>query len=153
MNQLDAFDRSILAILQEDASLSYAQIGERVHLSASAALRRVQRMRENRTIVATRVIVDPEHVGHSLTVIVEVSLENEQAATLETTKQALINDPLVQQCYYVTGDADLFVVLAIPNMASYKAFTDNHFVGNANIKRFKTSVSMDCVKSTTVYPV
>jgi Lrp/AsnC family transcriptional regulator, leucine-responsive regulatory protein len=153
MIQLDAFDRAILRILQEDASLSYAEVGDRVNLSASATLRRVQRMKDNGTIFATRVMVDPEHVGQPLLIIVEVSLENEHIATLEATKQALVDDPRVQQCYYVTGDADLFVVLAIPNMASYKAFTDCHFVGNANIKKFKTSVVMDCVKSTTVYPV
>ncbi len=110
-------------------------------------------MKENGTIIATRVLVNPEHVGHSLTIIVEVTLENEHAAALEGTKQALIDDPYVQQCYYVTGDADLFAVLAIPNMASYKMFTDTHFVGNINIRKFKTSVVMDSVKSTTVYPV
>jgi Lrp/AsnC family transcriptional regulator, leucine-responsive regulatory protein len=153
MIQLDLFDRAILRILQEDASLSYAEVGDRVHLSASATLRRVQRMKDNGTIFATRVMVDPEHVGQPLLIIVEVSLENEHIATLEETKQALIDDSRVQQCYYVTGDADLFVVLAVPNMASYKTFTDSYFVGNANIKKFKTSVVMDCVKSTTVYAV
>jgi Lrp/AsnC family transcriptional regulator, leucine-responsive regulatory protein len=153
MDQLDSFDRAILAILQEDASPSYAEIGKRVNLSASATLRRVQRMKENGTIIGTRVIVDADRVGHPLTIIVEVSLENEHVAALEGTKQALIDDPHVQHCYYVTGDADLFAVLAIPHMAAYKAFTDRHFLGNANVRRFKTSVVMDRVKATTVYPV
>ena len=153
MNQLDDFDRAILLIIQEDATLSYADIGEQVNLSASATLRRVQRMKANGTIIATRAILEPERVGHLLIILVEVSLENEHAATLEGTKLALVDDPQVQQCYYVTGDADLFVILAIPNMSSYKAFTDRHFLGNANIKKFKTSVVMDCVKRTTAYPL
>lgn len=153
MDQLDAFDRAILAIIQEDATLSYAEVGERVNLSASATLRRVQRMKENNIIIATRVIVDPEYVGHPLIIIVEIALENEHVTALEGTKQALIDDQLVQQCYYVTGNADLFAVLAIPNMSAYKAFTDRHFLGNPSIKKFKTSVVMDCVKTTTVYPV
>jgi Lrp/AsnC family transcriptional regulator, leucine-responsive regulatory protein len=153
MDKLDSFDRAILAILQEDASLSYAEVGERVNLSASATLRRVQRMKENGTVIATRAIVNPEHVGQPLTIIVEISLENEHVATLEGTKQALIDDPHVQQCYYVTGDSDLFAVLTMPNMSAYKGFTDRHFLGNANIRKFKTSVVMDAVKATTVYPV
>lgn len=153
MEQLDSFDRAILTIIQENATLSYADIGERVNLSASAALRRVQRMKDNGTIIATRAILDPERVGHSLTILVEVSLENEHAATLERTKEALIDDPQVQQCYYVTGDADLIIILTMPNMSSYKAFTDRHFLGNANIRKFKTSVVMDCVKRTTAYPL
>ena len=153
MDQLDSFDLAILAIIQEDATLSYADIGKRVNLSASAALRRVQRMKDNGTIIATRAILEPERVGHLLTILVEVSLENEHAATLEGTKKALIDDPQVQQCYYVTGDADLIVILTMPNMSCYKAFTDRHFIGNTKIKKFKTAVVMDCVKRTTVYPL
>ncbi len=153
MDQLDSFDRTILKIIQEDATLSYAEIGERVNLSASAALRRVQRMKDNGIIIATRAILEPDRVGRPLTILVEVSLENEHAATLEQTKQALIEDPQVQQCYYVTGDADLIAILTMPNMSSYKAFTDRHFLGNADVRKFKTSVVMEHVKRTTVYPL
>jgi Lrp/AsnC family transcriptional regulator, leucine-responsive regulatory protein len=153
MNQLDPFDRAILAILQQDATLSYAQVGRHVNLSASATLRRVQRMKENGTITATRVIIDREQAGYPLTIILEISLENEHVATLEGTRRALIDDPHVQQCYYVTGESDLFAVLAMPNMSTYKSFTDRHILGNANIKKFKTSVVMEHIKNTTAYPV
>jgi Lrp/AsnC family transcriptional regulator, leucine-responsive regulatory protein len=153
MDQLDGFDRAILMIIQDDATLSYADIGERVNLSASATLRRVQRLKANGTIIAMCALLEPEQVGHPLTILVEVSLENEHADTLEGTKRALIDDPQVQQCYYVTGDTDLFVVVVMPSMSSYKVFTDRHFLGNANIKKFKTSVVMDCVKRTTAYPL
>lgn len=153
MNQLDSFDRAILEILQVDATLSCAEIGARVNLSASAALRRIQRMKEGGTIIATRAILDPDQVGHPLIILVEISLENEHAATFEVTKLALIDDPQVQQCYYVTGDADLVAILTLPSMAAYRAFTERHFLGNANIKKFRTSVAMDCIKRTTVYPI
>jgi Lrp/AsnC family transcriptional regulator, leucine-responsive regulatory protein len=153
MNQLDHFDRTILTLMQEDASLSYAEIGNQVNLSASATLRRVQRMRENGTILAVRAIVDPVHVGHPLTIIVDISLESESAAELENVKDGLIRDPFVQQCYYVTGDADLIAIILIPNMTDYKAFTERHFVGNTNIKRFKTTVAMDRLKVSSVVPV
>ncbi len=109
-------------------------------------------MKDNGTIVGIRAILDPEQVGQMLTILVEVSLENERVATIEGTKRALIDDPLVQQCYYVTGDADLCVILAMPNMSTYKTFTERHFLGNSNIKKFKTSVAMDCVKRSTAYP-
>jgi Lrp/AsnC family transcriptional regulator, leucine-responsive regulatory protein len=153
MDQLDDFDRAILTILQEDASLSYADVGARVNLSASAALRRVQRMKANGTIIATRAIVAPEQVGHPLIILVEIALENEHLSAIEAIRQALIDDPRVQQCYYVTGDGDLFVIVAMPSMQAYKAFTERHFIGNGNIKKFKTSVVMDCFKHATAYPL
>ncbi|MFZ1367203.1 Lrp/AsnC family transcriptional regulator, partial [Sphingorhabdus sp.] len=153
MEHLDRFDRAILKLMQENASLSYAEIGSRVNLSASATLRRVQRMKDNGTILAVRAIVDPDKVGHPLTIIAEISLESESTAQLESIKERLIGDPFVQQCYYVTGDADLISVILVPNMADYKAFTERHFTGNANIKRFKTTVVMDRLKVTSVIPV
>jgi Lrp/AsnC family transcriptional regulator, leucine-responsive regulatory protein len=51
------------------------------------------------------------------------------------------------------GEADLFAIVTMPSKSAYKVFTDHHFVGNANIKRFKTSAVMDRVKATTTYPV
>lgn len=153
MEQLDQFDRAILQVIQEDASLSYAEIGSRINLSASATLRRIQKMKENGTIIGTRAILDPARVELPLTILVEVSLENERAATLESTKLALVDDPYVQQCYYVTGDVDLFLILTMPNMSEYKLFTDRHFLGNANVKKFKTSIVMDSIKCTTLLPV
>jgi Lrp/AsnC family transcriptional regulator, leucine-responsive regulatory protein len=151
MNMLDSYDRAILAQLQEDAAQTYGEIGARINLSPSATLRRVQRLTEKGYILATRAILDPEKIGQSLTIIIEVSLENENVATLTAVRQSMIDDPAVLQCYYVTGETDIFAIIAVPNMKAYKSFTDFHFAGNPNIKRFKTSVVMDHVKSTTAY--
>ena len=52
----------------------------------------------------------------------------------------------MQQCYYVTGDADFVLVVVVPDMAHYEALTQRLFFGNNNVKRFKTSVAMDRVK-------
>jgi DNA-binding Lrp family transcriptional regulator len=52
----------------------------------------------------------------------------------------------VQQCYYVTGEADFVLVIVIPTMAAYEALTRRLFFGNTNVKRFRTFVAMDRVK-------
>jgi Lrp/AsnC family transcriptional regulator, leucine-responsive regulatory protein len=154
MSQLDDFDRAILRVLQEDATHSYAEVGKRVNLSASAVLRRVQRMTANGTILATRAIVAPEQAGQSLTIVLEIMLQDETGDWGGgDTRLALIDDPAVQQCYFVTGDTDLFVVMVVPNMEAFKHFTDRHFRGNLKIRKFRTSVVMDRFKATTVVPV
>lgn len=153
MDQLDTFDRAILAIMQKDASSSYADIGSRVNLSASATLRRVQRMKEQGIISAIRAIVDPDQVGHPLTIIIEISLHSENVEAAAKTKMILIEDVHVQQCYYVTGEADIVVIAVVPNMATYMAFTETHFTGNSNIQRFKTTVVMERLKTSNFVPV
>jgi Lrp/AsnC family transcriptional regulator, leucine-responsive regulatory protein len=153
MELLDSFDRAILAHLQEDAARTYGEIGAHINLSASATLRRVQRLTDKGYILATRAILDPEKIGLPLSIIIEVSLENENSSTLAAVRQSMIDDPAVLQCYYVTGETDIFAIIAVPSMTAYKAFTDHHFAGNPDIKRFKTSMVMDRVKSTTAYPL
>jgi DNA-binding Lrp family transcriptional regulator len=111
-------------------------------------------MTENGTIVATRTIVAPELIGQNLTIILEITLENETSDWGGgSTRQALLDDPRVQHCYFVTGETDLFAIVAVPTMDDYKQFTDRHFLRNTNIKKFRTSVVMDRIKATTVFPV
>lgn len=153
MITLDAFDEALLRLLQVDAGLSYAELGERIHLSTSATLRRVQRLKEVGVITATRAIVDPRKVGLPLTIFVEIALENERADLLDAIKAGFAEAPEVLHCYYVTGDADLIVIVAMPDMEAYEGFTRRMIRANPNIKRFKTSVVMDRVKSTTVLPI
>jgi Lrp/AsnC family transcriptional regulator, leucine-responsive regulatory protein len=154
MPHLDEFDRAILRVMQEDATHAYAEVGKRVNLSASAVLRRVQRMTANGIILATRTIVAPEQVGQGLTIVLEIMLRDEIGDWGGgDTRHALMEDPAVQQCYFVTGDTDLFVVMVVPNMEAFKHFTDRHFRGNSKIRKFRTSVVMDRFKSTTVVPV
>lgn len=54
--------------------------------------------------------------------------------------------PEVQQCYYVTGDADFMLVIVVPTMADYEALTRRLFFDGGNVKRFRTLVVMDRVK-------
>jgi Lrp/AsnC family transcriptional regulator, leucine-responsive regulatory protein len=154
MLQLDEFDRAILRVLQQDAMHSYAEVGKRVNLSASAVLRRVQRLTANGTIIATRTIVSPGHVGQSLTIVLEVMLQDEVGDWGGgDTRRALLEDPAVQQCYFVTGETDLFIILTVPTMEEFNRFTDRHFRGNSSIRKFRTSVVMERFKATTVLPV
>jgi Lrp/AsnC family transcriptional regulator, leucine-responsive regulatory protein len=150
---LDEFDRAILTELQKDAMLSFAELGERVHLSASAVLRRVQRLKADGVIAATRAILDPRKVGLPLTMLIHLALGNDHADLRDAVKASFRDAPEVQQCYYVTGDADLIVVVAMPDMEAYEQFTRRMILGNPNIQHFKTSVVMDCVKSTSILPI
>lgn len=144
--ELDRFDLAILAILQKDNTTPQRQIGEAVNLSAPAVQRRIKRMEETGVIRANVALVDPVSVNQALTILVEVEVESEQIALLDAAKVAFTAAPEVQQCYYVTGDVDFMLVVIVPTMADYEAFTRRMFFGNANIKRFRTFVTMDPVK-------
>ncbi|GHD60087.1 AsnC family transcriptional regulator [Thalassobaculum fulvum] len=146
MADLDAFDRKLLALVQENARLTAEQLGERVGLSASACHRRLRRLREAGVIEAEIAVVAPETVGRSLTMIVEVSLEREHPHIIDAFKRSMRATPEVMQCYYVTGDADFIIILTARDMKSYERFTQRFFFDNPQVRKFRTFVVMDRTK-------
>jgi len=146
MPDLDAFDRKILEILQRDNTTPQRMIGEAVNLSAPAVQRRIKRMTEDGVIRANVAVIDPAAVGQAITIFVEVEVISETAEQIEQAKQAFAACPEIQQCYYVTGEADFVLLIVVPSMADYEALTRRLFFGNNNVKRFRTFVAMDRIK-------
>jgi DNA-binding Lrp family transcriptional regulator len=144
--ELDRADLAILAILQRDNLMPQREIGAAVHLSAPAIQRRIKRMTETGVIQANVAVVDPERIGRPVTILVEVEAISETSSQIDAAKAAFRAVPEIQQCYYVTGDADFLLVVVVPSMADYEALTQRLFFGNNNVKRFKTFVVMDRVK-------
>lgn len=150
---LDDFDLAILRILQEDNTMPQREIGERVHLSAAAVQRRIRRMEEAGVIQANVSVLDPASVGHPITIFVEVEVESEQYGKIDETKRLFRECPEVQQCYYVTGEMDFILVILVPTMVAYEALTQRLFFENDNVRRFRTFVTMDRVKTTLRIPL
>ncbi|NOC82855.1 Lrp/AsnC family transcriptional regulator [Ruegeria sp. HKCCD6428] len=147
MTQLDDFDRAILRILQQDNRTTQHKIGEAVNLSAPSVQRRIRRMEAEGVIRANVAVVDPAAVGLQLTIFVELELVSETPDEIDAVKKTLLNAPEVQQCFYVTGEVDFMIVVVVESMAVYEDFTRRMFFENGNIRKFKTFVSMDTIKS------
>ncbi|MCI0487930.1 MAG: Lrp/AsnC family transcriptional regulator [Blastocatellia bacterium] len=152
---MDSFDLKILSIVQRDNRLPTEKIASRVGLSPSAVQRRLKRLREERVIEADVAIVSPETIGRRLTVIVEVTLEQERPLSfvLDEFKKLMLAAPEVMQCYHVTGNADFILIIMAKDMQEYEAFTRRFFIENPSIRRFQTSVVVSKVKSGTAIPL
>ncbi|MBH3428353.1 Lrp/AsnC family transcriptional regulator [Pseudomonas alkylphenolica] len=149
---LDDFDLALLTALQQDNSLPLRELAERVHLSSASVQRRIQRLKSNGFIQANVAVIDPEKVGQVITLMVEVHAERTQSADLELMKQTF-SGPEIQQCYYVTGDADFMLVLTVASMSEFQALTQRLFHDNPNVKWFRTIVVLERVKSTLQVPI
>ena len=150
---LDHFDLGILDILQRDNLTPQRVIGAAVNLSAPAVQRRIKRMQESGVITGNVAVVNPPSVGQLITFLVEVQVESERIDLLDAAKISFAAAPEVQQCYYVTGDADFILVITVPAMSAYEALTRRLFFENSNVKRFRTLVVMDCVKVGLSIPI
>jgi DNA-binding Lrp family transcriptional regulator len=152
-DDLDSFDFAILEMLQRDNSIPLRSIGEAVNLSAAAVQRRIKRMHDTGVIVGNIAVVDPARLGRSITILVEIVVESERIDLIEGVRASLLEAPEVQQCYYVTGEADFVVVITVATMQEYEALTRRLFFNSHNVKRFRTLVVMDRVKVGLQVPI
>lgn len=150
---LDAFDLTILDILQRDNTVSQREIAQAVHLSAPAVQRRIARLRESGVIRAEVAVLDANRLGRPLTLIIEVHLHDEHPSHTAGLRQRILAEPAVQQCYPITGEADYLLVVTAATMVDYEALTERLFGGDDNVRRFRTSVALGCLKSGLQVPL
>lgn len=153
LDELDDLDFAILKILQLDNKTPQRTIAESVNLSAPAVQRRIKRMEHQGVITSNVAVIDPVSMNRSVTIIAEVEMDSERADLFDAAKQAFESAPEVQQCYYVTGEADFVLIIVVGSMADYEALTRRLFFSNTNVKRFRTSVCLERVKVGLTLPL
>ncbi|MEI7037659.1 Lrp/AsnC family transcriptional regulator [Fulvimonas yonginensis] len=151
--ELDKFDRRILAILQADARRPAETIGAQIGLSASAVQRRLARLRQEGVITAEVAIVDPVQAGRPLTVIADVEVERERPELQLRLKQWIAAEPAIQEAWYVTGEGDYVLIVAVRDVQAYEALMHKLMVENANVLRFRTRVALGTLKRGLAVPM
>jgi DNA-binding Lrp family transcriptional regulator len=151
--RLDELDLRILERYQHDTLVPARAIGDAVGLSTAAVQRRLKRMREIGVIQREVAEIAPKSVGRPVTCIVAVSLHQERAADLARFKRKVKSLPEVQQCYYVTGEADFILVVLVSGMEEFDAFTRRDLLDDENVRSFTTSVALERVKTGVAVPI
>ncbi len=146
---LDDTDKSILNLLQDDATLPLKTIAERVHVSVATAQRRIQALTDSGVITRQVAIVDPNKVGFGLTAIVMIEMERSNTPMQHRFERLMTAQPRVMSCYEVSGDVDFMLLVSAKNMSDYHEFTRNMFTYENNVRNFKSQFVMNFTKSGT----
>ncbi|WP_370280767.1 Lrp/AsnC family transcriptional regulator [Pontibacterium sp.] len=149
---MDDIDRRILEILQQDASLSNVELAEKLSLSPSSCLRRVQKLKADGVITQTVALVDPDKLDRSLCGIVEVSLERHGTEARLEFIEKIQQEGAITQAYSVTGEADVILVMHLKDMKEYAALCDRMLNYDPNVVKFRTFFAMEQYKHTTAIP-
>ena len=149
---MDSTDRKILAILQEDASVSVADISKRVNLSQTPCWRRIQKLEEAGIIQRHVVLVDPAALGLDVTVFVEIETSDHSKAWLDRFAEVLGNMPEVMEVYRMAGDVDYLLKITVANMAAYDEFYQR-LIAQVPLKNVTSRFAMERAKFTTAYPL
>jgi DNA-binding Lrp family transcriptional regulator len=150
---MDAIDGKIVEILQNDASLTNIELSERVNLSPSSCLRRVQRLKDQGILLKTVALADPDKLNRSLMAIVDVTLERHSADARQGFMEQLLLEPAVGQAYSVTGETDVLLIMNLADIKEYQSICERLFNHDPNIVKFRTLFAMERHKYETAIPV
>ncbi len=149
---MDAIDRKILAVVQEDASLSVADIGHRVGLSSTPCWKRLQRLEADGVITRRVAIVDQEKIGLGITVFVSVETGDHSQEWLKRFAELVSAMPEVMEFYRMAGDVDYMLRVVVSDMAGYDAFY-KRLIATVPLKNVTSRFAMERIKSTTALPL
>lgn len=152
-SDIDAIDANILALIQEDASLSVAEIAEKVGLSSSPCWRRIKRLEERKVISRRVTILDREKVGLGFEVYASVKLTQPTKANLERFETAVQPMPQVVECAAITGGEDYVLRIITEDMHTYDDFLRDEILTLELVAEVRSRIVVRSVKDTTVLPL
>jgi DNA-binding Lrp family transcriptional regulator len=118
----DPFDDRILQVLSRDGRITNQALSERVGLSPSATLRRVQAMERSGLIAGYRAVLDPERLGIGFTAFIAVGLNDHTKVGQEAFERAVSAAREVRECHNVTGSVEYLLRIEARDLAAYKHF-------------------------------
>jgi Lrp/AsnC family transcriptional regulator len=151
--ELDAVDVRILDLLQNDASLSIAEIAERVGLSSSPAWRRIERMKRAGIIIRQVTVLDFEKLGLKFEVFASVKLQLPSRENLERFEAAVASWSEVIECATVTGAADYMLRIITRDIHAYDDFVRDKMLALGLISDVQSRIVMRAAKRTTAAPL
>jgi DNA-binding Lrp family transcriptional regulator len=150
---LDAIDRKILRLLQEDSLIANQKLADEVGLSPPACLKRVRRLRAAGAIRATVALLDPEALGHPVLTVVRVKLERPRDKAMRDFERRMAEAPRVALCLTVAGDIDYVLLVRSRDVADYQDFARQMLATAPGIRSYTSEIVLEVPKWTTAIPV
>lgn len=146
---MDRIDRKILNFMQLDASRTNVELADKVGLSPSSCLRRVQRLKKSGFIDRVVAILNPAKAGRVIKAIVTVELKLHGEQHMRRFLDIVTKEEAVSNAYAVTGASDVVLMLRLQDMEEYDRLCERLFRDQSNVARFFTLVVIKTAKEET----
>ena len=153
LNDLDAFDRRILTLMQQDASRSTTELAELVGLSQAPCWRRLQRLKEAGYLRAQVALLDRRKVGLNAQIFAQVKLTATGRSNLEDFTAAIREFPEVLECHVLMGPVDFMLRIVARDIEAYERFFFDKLSRVPGVQEINSMVALSEIKSTTELPL
>jgi DNA-binding Lrp family transcriptional regulator len=150
---VDVIDRKILSELQAEGRLTVTELAQRVALSVAPCHRRLRELERAGAIRGYRAVIDPAAVGLGFEVLVQVTMEHEDAATITAFEDALAGIPEVRHAERLFGDPDYLVRVATADLPAYQLLRDEKLAALPGVQRLTSTIVMKRVVDDRPLPV
>ncbi len=152
-DDLDAIDRRILAALQADGRLSNVDLAEKIGLSPSPCLRRVNRLEREGYVEGYRAMLGRRRIGLGLTVFVGVKIDGHADDRATTFEQEVVACPEVVSCHMVAGDADYLLEVTVSDLDAYQRFLVGKLLNLPLVREVKSTIAIQTLKAGGALPL
>lgn len=150
--RLDAVDRRILKQLQDDGRITNVELARRVGISAPPCLRRVRALEQAGYIKGYRALLDEKLLGYEVTVFALVHLSSQAEADLKAFEDFVRAQPLVRECWMLSGEIDFILKCVAPDLKTFQAFVAE-LTAAPNVRNVKTSLTLRNSKDAAIVPM
>ncbi len=151
--KLDSTDRRIINQLQSNGRLSNVELAERVGLSDSPCLRRVRRLEDNSVIKGYNAVVDHHKVGLDIIAYIQVDLDQRSEANTAAFRDAVTSEPLIIECYALTGDHDFLLKAAAADLDEFADLTLKRILRYPGVESITSGLILEVLKEKGGLPV
>ena len=151
--EIDDRDRAILRELMRDGRLTNAELAERVHLSASACLRRVRALEESGLIAGYAMLLDPAAAGLPGAAFISVTLDQQGRAALDRFEAQVRRHAEIIDCYLLAGAADYLLRVAYRDAHDFERIHTEIITRLPGVSRVQSTMTLRTVKKTTALPL
>jgi len=151
-SRLDAIDWKILKELQDDGRMTNVELARRVGISAPPCLRRVRALEEAGFIKGYRALLDEKRLGYEITLFAMVHLASQAEADLAAFEAYVRAEPLVRECWMLSGEIDFILKCVAPNLTTFQDFVAR-LTGQPNVRNVKTSLVFKNSKDAAMMPL
>lgn len=145
-SNMDSFDEKILRELSKDGRISNIQLAEKINLSPSACLRRVQELERSGIIKGYKAILDREELGIHFTAYITVGLSTHTKESQKSFEQAIMNAKEVRECHNITGTFEYLMRIETEDLKAYKSFHTDVLGTLPQVNSISTYVVMESPK-------
>lgn len=146
MIEIDPISQHILRVLSQEGRISNIDLAERVNLSPSACLRRVQELERRGVIAGYRAIIDPARIGIGFVAYVTVGLSKHTKTAQAEFERLMRAAPQVRECHNITGTVEYLLRVEARDLAAYKEFHTEYLGAFPFLDRLTTMVVMGSPK-------